>query len=218
LKNYYKKHPNAYIKEIIDFYDTQDELNKAEYDIIHPLLDNNMCLNLRDGGNIGTFSEESIKKMSESMKGKNKGHIPWNKGKHGLQIVWNKGIKNCFSEETRKKLSESHKGLKYPNRKSYSPSEETRKKISELHKGKIISEETRHKQSESMKGKNIGHIPWNKNIPCFKETKEKISKANKGRIYINNGIINKTCYKEELEHYLNEGWKKGRIKPKNNEE
>ena len=32
IGNYYKKHPNDYIKEIISFYNSQEELNKAEYD------------------------------------------------------------------------------------------------------------------------------------------------------------------------------------------
>ena len=36
LGDYYKKYPNDYIKEIIAFYNTEEELNQAEYDIIHP--------------------------------------------------------------------------------------------------------------------------------------------------------------------------------------
>ena len=64
-------------------------------------------------------SDEIRNKISESMKGKNKGKIPWNAG-----------LKNCFSEETRKKKSESMKG-KNKGRKF---SEETRKKMSEAAK------------------------------------------------------------------------------------
>ena len=48
-------------------------------------------------GKHGIFSEETLKKISESCKGR----TPWNKGKHGI-----------FSEESRKKNSEAHKGRK----------------------------------------------------------------------------------------------------------
>ena len=59
------------------------------------------------------MSEDRRKKMSDSMKGKNKGKFP--------------------SEETRKKLSEARKG-KTPN-KGHHHSEETKKKLSEARKG-----------------------------------------------------------------------------------
>lgn len=52
-----------------------------------------------------------------------KGHIPWNKGKVGVQIAWNKGTRgeihpnggsfkngHAMPEETRKKISETMKG------------------------------------------------------------------------------------------------------------
>lgn len=51
-------------------------------------------------------SEETRKKISESLKG----HIPWNKGKRGLQVSCNKG--KTLSEEHKRKLSESRKGKK----------------------------------------------------------------------------------------------------------
>ena len=62
LKIYYKKHPDDYIKEIIAFYNNDEELNKAEYDIIHPYLNDKMCLNLKDGGNNVKYTEELKKK------------------------------------------------------------------------------------------------------------------------------------------------------------
>ncbi|MCH8003902.1 MAG: hypothetical protein IH934_04710 [Nanoarchaeota archaeon] len=41
-----------------------------------------------------------------------KGHIPFNKGKKGLQVSWNKGKKGIYSKNYIKKLSESHIGKK----------------------------------------------------------------------------------------------------------
>ncbi len=75
-------------------------------------------------------SEETRKKISISMKGKN----TWMEGKH-------------LSEETKRNISESHKG------KKLGPiSEETKKKISEANKGKKHLEETKRKMSETHKG------------------------------------------------------------------
>ena len=40
----------------------------------------------------------------------------------------------------------------------------------------------------------------------------KYGKMNKGRIYINNGIISKSVYPEQLQQFLSEGWTKGSVK------
>lgn len=67
------------------------------------------------------LSDEAKLKLSKIAKERGfgkKGHIPWNKGKKGLQK---------FSKETRKKMSEVRKGKHH--------SKETRKKISEAKKG-----------------------------------------------------------------------------------
>lgn len=79
------------------------------------------------------------------------------------------------SEESKKKMSKSQKG-------------------NQNHKGKHHSEETKRKISETKKGRTS----WNKGIPCYKETRKKISDAIKlnstGRHWYNNGEINKFCY------------------------
>ena len=60
-------------------------------------------------------SEETKRKISEANKGKsrNKGHIPWNKDKKGLQTPPNKGIP--LTEEQKKNLSKVRKGLRWFN-------------------------------------------------------------------------------------------------------
>lgn len=135
LGKYYKKYPDDYIKEIIAFYDTQEELNQAEYDIIHPWLGNEMCLNLCEGGKGGPMfkghqhSEESKKKTTASLYRYYETHEGPNKGKkmseetklkHSISSkgrpIWNKGItgyhnKPC-SEERKMKISEAKRGKK----------------------------------------------------------------------------------------------------------
>ena len=71
-----------------------------------------------------------------------------------------------LSEETKKKLYEANKGKKR--------SEETRKKMSEAKKN--ISEETRKKIGAASKGKPA----WNKGKKMSEETKNKMSEAKKG--------------------------------------
>jgi len=92
-------------------------------------------------GKIPPCYEETRRKRSESMKGKNT---------------------SPKSEEHRRKLSEARKKWRLTeeqkakinaNRKPVS--EETRQKLSEAGKGRVVSEETRRKKSKSMKGKKF---------------------------------------------------------------
>lgn len=47
-------------------------------------------------------------------------------------------------------------------------------------------------------------------MPCTKTRKEKLSKIFSGRVYVNNGIINKFIYPEEVDTYIQQGFKLGR--------
>lgn len=124
LLDYYKKYPNDYIKSIICFCNSQEELNNREYEIINSYLGDPMCLNISKGGYHCEFTEEMKNKMSKSLKGK---------------PAWNKGLK--MSSELVKKNSESHKGQKPWN---------TGLTFSGF-SGKQHSEETKRKISEAMK-------------------------------------------------------------------
>lgn len=113
-------------------------LTKSEADNLEKLfikkldtMSANGGYNCKEGGAGGGFSEETLKKMSES----------------------HKGIKQ--SEETKRKRAEKLKGENNYNYGKHLP-EETRKKISETLKGSVITESTRRKLSNSMKGKYIG--------------------------------------------------------------
>lgn len=92
------------------------------------------------------------------------------------------------SENHRKHLSESNKGKKL--------SEETRIKIGKSLKGREVSEDTRNKLSENMTGNTYGLG----------------NKSTKGRKSVNNGIENKYVYPDEIQSYLDNGWKYGRVK------
>lgn len=119
FKKYRKIEHETYEKEIIAFYDSYDELNIAEYELIGDKYETDqMCLNLRAGGNQHGISEETRKKMSEwerphwTLTDEQRDHISeghrgittWNKG----GTSWNKG--KHLSPEHSKHLSEALKG------------------------------------------------------------------------------------------------------------
>ena len=123
--------------------------------------------NLTTGGEGGSPSEETRKKMSLANRGKTL--TP----EHRQKIAdANRGKKH--SEETLRKLSESHMGNPSPNKGKPLTSEQ-RKHLSEVNEGKTHSPETKAKISASLKKtfrRKGGHSP---------EAKAKISATHKGR-------------------------------------
>lgn len=149
IKNYFKHYDKiegvTYIKEILHFYNNEDDLNVAEKDLIGNKWETDkLCLNLLPGGtNIcrggvkkGNSSSRKGCKLSEETKEKLR---QANLGKH-------------LSEETKRKCSESNKGKIF--------SEETKRKISERKLGHPVSEETRQKIRENNTGNKGMH--WKK--------------------------------------------------------
>lgn len=138
--DYYTKYEKiegvTYVKEILHFYNDQNELNQAEYDLIcDKYKTDKLCLNLRAGGMQSGRSEETKKLVSEKLKGR------------------------TFSEESKQRMSESHKGNK--NHLGCKHSEESKQKMSVIRKGKTpankgkhISEETKSKISKFSKGRH----------------------------------------------------------------
>lgn len=126
LKSAFKKYGKDNFEcHIISTADSLEELNEMEMVYIDLYCTMFTGYNLNEGGdgNKGyEHTEESKKKMAESLKGENNPCY----GKH-------------FSEETRKKMAESHNGHIVP--------EETKKKIAERLKGYFTSEEARKKTS-----------------------------------------------------------------------
>ena len=131
--------------------------------------------------------EESIDKMSKYKQSANN-HMY---GKHQ-------------SEETKQKIGEAQIGCKNHMFKKHEEaywfnkdrSEETKKKISE----------TRIKNKVAL-GENNPFYGKHHN----QEARDAMSKVQKGRIYINNGMDTKRVKPEDLEDYILNGWVKGRI-------
>ena len=145
------------------------EMGKAEY-------------NISDGGQ-APCGEESVKRLSESLKGhkvSDKTKEKMSKRKKGLPSP-NKGKR--MSDETKKKLSIAHKGKP---RKPFD--EEVVKRISEKLKGHKVSDETRKKISEKTKEKmNTDEIrnkikEANKIRFSKEEERKKLSIAHKGKV------------------------------------
>ena len=154
---------------------------------------------------------ESVKiHISEAKK--DKGFIPWNKGKTGVQEAWNKGKKGLYhlSEEHKKNIGKSLIGRKF--------SEESRKKISQALKGKKrppLSEEARKKIGAASKGRVSpmkGKPAWNRGLHMSysQESLKKISKAksdyNAKSHWFNDGTVEKFC------ENCPAGFKPGRLK------
>lgn len=133
------------------------------------------------------FSEEHIKKLSES---------------HMGQVAWNKGLKGCYitSLETRRKLSEAGKGKHNHSIETrekiskantgYRHTEEAKRKMSESRRKENLSEETIKRMSEAHKGKHLSEegkiklsifFTGRKLPPLSEERKKKLIKANTGR-------------------------------------
>lgn len=155
LKDYLKKYPNGYYREIIAYYNSEEELKQAERELISPHLNKSYCLNLCEGGQWGKLSDDILKEIGRKVSISNKGHV--------------------VTDETRKKISSANKGLQ--TRLGQQHKENSKNKISNSLKGHTVTSDTRKKISEACKGKN----PWNKGIECSEEQKTKISQANKGK-------------------------------------
>lgn len=101
IRRYLNKYPNEYTKEIVAFYNTDAELNKAEHDLIHPHLHTDNCLNLMEGGSMTT--EEGKQRQAEASRKR-----IWTKESCMKISMHRRNIP--VKEERKKQISESLKG------------------------------------------------------------------------------------------------------------
>jgi hypothetical protein len=138
---------------------------------------------------------------------------------------------HIVTDEQRKKQSNTIRRKILSGERTFSVSEEHSEKISNTLKEKYKTEEhhTKGKTYEEIMGKEkAGKLRKNKseNNPSKRqEVKDKISKANKGKpksdehkkkiselVWMNNGTKNKRSKPNEIEKWLLEGWKLGKVK------
>ena len=121
----------------------------------------------------------------------------------GYNIV--KEVQGDFSDTTRIKLSERNKGENNP-RWGCHISEEHRRKIIETNKKRVYTDEMRANISRAQKKSYAeGRVPPMLGRNHTQEAKYRVSKANKGRKYYNNGII------EVMRFECPEGFVPGRL-------
>lgn len=201
LKDYYKVYPFEQgvtaIKEIIEYNDSE-EVNciREQFYIGDKWKTDQNCINLKEGGIGGQYSEESRMKISKALKG----YIHSEESRKHMSIAHkgkspsNKGVPQ--SEEARRKNSESHKGLKHTQewkdnmsalmkgRKHGPMSEEQKEKLSVSLKGKKRTEEARKKQGDTLRGRKLTP-EWCKHIGDgrrgIKHTEESIEKMRKAK-------------------------------------
>ena len=176
---------------------TQEEANKKEIELIHKYHSNNRNFgyNLQEGGNNGSPTEETRRKMSE-----------WQIGKVLSEDAKRKISKSRMgqkdSQETRIKKSNGQKGKHYSEETKLKLSKARKEKVDDKqierarelgfsNKGKKHSEETKRKMSESHKGCNA------KMVLCVETgvLYNSISEASKCT-NIDGGNIGKVCNKK----------------------
>lgn len=168
ITRYLKKYPNDYYREIIKFYSSEEELNKAEFDLIHPHLNKGYCLNLCEGGSYGALSEEAKKRANKNNRKP--------RGPKQCENIRNGWYKSDIESRIKKQVKSLKKYYEDPvNREKCSErtkllwqDPEYRKKTCASHT-RIITTEELEKRSESLKGKNKGkHKVWdNKELNIY---------------------------------------------------
>lgn len=130
-------------------------------------------------------------------------------------------LTKCFNGNCRRNMIFAFKFFINPrknNRRNYTVSsrvyEYSRRIRSEYERNKVVSEETRKKMSENHADFSGDKHPMYGKGYLLKE--EKNGRYGIKLKYINNGVKNKMVRYNEVDNYLNNGWKLGMLKKKSN--
>lgn len=207
-KKWLKRHPDGYYRKILQLYNSDEELNRAEYELIHPHLGQPYCLNLVDGGQFGRLHpdiyKEISKKVSVQMKELWQNSEYREKRSNRIKEVWQ-------NPEYKEKLSKARKDyyINHPEareensirQKEYHSSPEVRKFYSELNSG----------SNNPMYGKNYRDYMTDE----AKEIQsEKRRKQITGRRFLNDGIDCVLVKPDTVDYYISQGYTFGKLQKK----
>lgn len=175
IVRYLNKYPKDFYREIIKFYSSVEELNKAEYNLIHSYLNEHWCLNLIEGGGSGALSKEVMEKAKPKISNTLKRLWQTDEYRNYMTKKQQERTQYARGYHLSDEAKEKQRQIKLENPTRYwlgkSLPKEMIEKIQSTRKKnyKGISEETRKKRSESLKGKNKGkHKVWdNKELNIY---------------------------------------------------
>lgn len=175
---------------------SKEDACKMEQDLIaqYKSNDRDYGYNITCGGNVGCLgykhTDSTKEKMSIDRKGKKLVRQKQN------YKPWNYGI--AMSDEQKENLRQHRLGTTL--------SEDTKQKISRSLKGRTFTDEYKHNVSIRQSGVNNSFYGKSHSTEVRKLLSENMS----NRIWVNNGNCLKRVKPDELQHYLDLGWSKGR--------
>ena len=186
--------------EIIESGLTKDEANDAEIKWISYYRELGICYN---GTKVGStdkrdpsIPEDIKRKISDSLKGRFGGKNSPTYGK-----TWTKGHKRIYKGDEVKTVPPEELQSYLDNGWIQGNHPDIIEKAAAKRRGCTNTPESNEKRAAALR-----------DIPRSQEVKDKISKANAHRTYINKDGIEKFVKPDELEDYLNDGWIMGRCK------
>ena len=198
ISNYFKKEKRIegidYIKRIICYCDTQEELNDCEwYYIYDRYKTDSLCLNKKEGGDHPTFGKEACKNMSIS-------HLKW--AKENPDKIKEANKKNSILRKTYpERFKESYiktVNTKKANTEKYN---EERRKATEKINDPIIKDRMKEKD------RNTQLEIWNaKTENERKEHSKKTSNAMYGQRLMSDGKNKHWVMKDDIQDRLNDKW------------
>ena len=95
ILEYYKKYPYDYIKEIIAYYNTEEELNNAEYDIIKENINDPLCMNMKIQSKV--YNQKDFNKAKEHIHIKHTNEEKQKNSEMSSNRIWlNNGVDHKF--------------------------------------------------------------------------------------------------------------------------
>lgn len=208
-----------FIKEILEYFETNEDKFKRESELVNEeMLQDSLCMNLKEGGSGGFVNEEHRLKFLKNSK-------EFLRRKWKDETYRKKQIE-AIRRGTIKRIQEGKSTP--PDWTGKKHSDETKRKIGEKNSKKIGEKNSQYGtcwitngvESKKIKKEDAEKwIGWKKGrVNVFNnEALEKIKKASvkgkknsgSGKIWIYKENINKRILPNELNNYLKDNWKKG---------